>query len=387
MKDTVMNRESATPNVVEINDPQQLEELRLLWTLFLPQTRGVSFFHTLDWLQCYWRHFGADQQLRVLVASSGHTPIGILPLTVVPEKTRLGTLRVLTYPLHEWGTFFGPIGPNPTATLTLAFQYLRETSRDWDLLDMRWVNRDEHDHLRTQWALEHAGYRVREAIWKTTSLVEMQGGWDEYWQSRSSKMRNNLQRDVKHLSRHGEIEHVRYRPAGASFGDDDPRWDLYDACVEIAAASWQGSSETGTTLSHPSVAAFLRESHALAVKHGMVDLNLLRVDGKPVAYSYNYMAAGQLTGIRRGHLPEYAAGGAGNVLFLHMLRDSFEREDQSLDLGPGWLDIKRRWTNRLMNSYRYTHYPLLDPRAQLLRVKRWAWGSSTDKAYVVPSTP
>jgi len=375
-----MSNEPSRPHVVEINDPERLEELRLIWTLLASQTRGASFFHTLDWLQCYWKHFGAGQHLRVLVVLSGNKPIGILPLTVVRERTRVGMVRVLTYPLHDWGTFFGPIGPNPTATLTLAMQHIRNTPRDWELLDMRWVNRHEHDHLRTQWAIEHAGYSALETTWKTTTLIDMQEGWEPYWQSRSSKLRNNVSRDFRHVEQCGQVEHVRYRPAGAVYGDDDPRWDLYDVCVELAEASWQGSSETGTTLSHPRVAVFLREAHALAARNGMVDINLLFIDGKPVAFSYNYVTNGRLTGIRRGHLPEFADCGVGNVLFVKMLRDSFDRDDQCLDLGPESLRAKRRWGTRVINSYRYTHYPLLAPRAQLLRLKhRVTAGPANDK--------
>ncbi len=364
-----MSRESASPQVVEINRIDQLEDLRLIWTLLASQTRDASFFHTLDWLQAYWRHFGAEQQLRVLVVWSGPTPVGILPLTVIRERTRLGTVRVLTYPLHDWGTFFGPIGPNPTATLTLALQHIRNTPRTWDLVDLRWVNRDEHDHLRTPWAMQHAGYEVRESIWKTTSLIDMTNDWDGYWQSRSSKMRNNTIRDERRLSEMGTVELERYRPTGAAYGDDDPRWDLYNTCCEIAQASWQGTSDSGTTLSHDSVCHFFRQAHALAAKNGMVDLNLLKVNGKAVAYAYNYITAGRLSGVRRGHLPAFASCGVGNVLFSRMLQDSFEREDCVLDMGPDSMDIKRRWSTRLVDSYRYTHYPLLAPRAQLLRLK------------------
>lgn len=369
--------EPAMPNVVEINSPEQLEQLRLVWNLLVSQTRGASLFHTLDWLQVYWKHFGAGQRLRVLVISSGHTPIGILPLTVVREKTRVGTVRVLTYPLRDWGTFYGPIGPNPTATLTLGLQHIRNTPRDWDLLDMRWVNRDAQDHLRTPWAMEHAGYTVRESTWKTSELIEMDDEWDEYWKSRSSKMRNNLRRDEKRLQRAGTVEYIRYRPAGSSFGDDDPRWDLYETCRELAEASWQGASRTGTTLSHEQVAGYFRDVHAIAVKNGMVDINILKVDGQAVAFSYNYVCDGRLIGVRRGHRRQFT--GAGNVLFVRMIRDSFGRDDTCLDLGPGSQEIKRRWSTQTVSSYRYTHYPLLAPRVQLLRLKHLAMASQTSE--------
>ena len=53
--------------IVEINDAAELANYRLLWSSLLPQTRRASFFHSLDWLEVYWRHYGHEQRLRVLV--------------------------------------------------------------------------------------------------------------------------------------------------------------------------------------------------------------------------------------------------------------------------------------------------------------------------------
>ena len=152
-------------------------------------------------------------------------------------------------------------------------------------------------------------------------------------------------------------------------------WDLYDACVDIACASWQGKSTTGTTLSHGSVEQYFRDAHAQAARLGMLDLNLLTVNKRPVAFSYNYACQGKLIGVRRGHLREVAKHGVGNVLFVKMLRDSFQRGDRSLDLGTGTLNAKNRWCSRITESYRYTHYPLLSPRVQMLRLKHVAMPS------------
>jgi hypothetical protein len=164
---------------------------------------------------------------------------------------------------------------------------------------------------------------------------------------------------------------VRYRPLGAAHGDGDPRWDLYDACVDLARRSWQGSSRNGTTLSHTTVSGFLRETHALAAKAGAVDLNLLKLNGRPIAFNYNYHQQGRVTGLRLGYDPEYSHIGPGNVLYALSLRDSFERGDHTFDLGVGFAPAKRGWYTRLATSYRYVHYSLTAPRVQLVRMKRW----------------
>ena len=390
--------ESAALRVTEIDCVEELEDLRLTWNALWPRTSGASFYHTLDWLQVYWRHFGAGQRLRVLVVTSDRTPIGILPLTVVTEQTRLGRVRVLTYPLRDWGTYYGPIGPNPTATLTMAMRHVHARRRDWDLLDLRWVNRDEHDHCRTPWSMDRAGFDARESVWKTVAVIDVDGDWNTYWMSRSAKLRQNVRRWEGHLKRLGEVEHIRYRPAGAARGDGDPRWDLYEACLDVARTSWQGRSTTGTTLSHESVEAYFRESHERAAKLGMLDLNLLTVDRQPVAFFYNYTSDGNIAGTRRGHRESLDRHGVGHVLFARMLSDSWARGDQSLDLGPGTMDYKARWCTRFAHSYRYTHYPRWAPRASCCgsnigwsaattrtRFRRAMWSAGIGKS--PPSTP
>jgi CelD/BcsL family acetyltransferase involved in cellulose biosynthesis len=357
--------------VVEINRVEDLEPLRLVWHALWTKTRRATFFQTLDWLQTYWRHFGRNQKLRALVVHSGGEPIGILPLTVITESTRIGRVRVLTYPLHDWGTFYGPIGPNLTATLTVAMQHLHRTPRDWDLLDLRWVNKHELDRGRTPQAMQSAGFQGRESIWTETALVEFGGTFDDYLNSRTTRFRSNVRRYERRVAKMGDVAYERYRPLGAAQGDDDPRWDLFDECVELAERSWQGSSPDGTTLSSPPVHQFLRDAHRMAAKTGTLDLNLLRIDGHPAAFGYNYHWQGQVYGLRAGYAPEFAKGGVGSVLYLNTFRDSIERGDHSIDLGVGSIGVKQNWLTRVARSFRYTHYPLGAPRAQLLRLKHW----------------
>jgi CelD/BcsL family acetyltransferase involved in cellulose biosynthesis len=357
--------------VREINRIDDLAEFRHDWHRLWAQTPLASFFHTLDWLEVYWRHYAADQKLRVLIVSDARQPIGVLPLVVTTERTRVGPVRVLTYPLHDWGDTYGPIGPNPAITLAAGLEHIRRTRRDWDLLEFRWLPSDS-DTTTTQQAMRGAGFQAYQTVWTHTAVIDLAGTWDDYLAGRHSKWRNNLNRWERRLRERGEIEFVRYRPVGSAQHDDDPRWDLYDACEELARRSWQGSSTTGTTLSHESVRPFLRESHVAAVRAGLLDLNLLFLGGTPVAYAYNYHCGGLVYGLRIGYDPEFRQAGAGNCLYARAIRDSFARGDRLYDLGPGSFDAKRYYWSRILPILRFSHFPTLAIRAQLLRMKRWA---------------
>ncbi|HZZ29982.1 MAG TPA: GNAT family N-acetyltransferase [Pirellulales bacterium] len=381
-------------NVTELNSLSELSGLQTVWGDLLAATPGATFFQSLPWLQTYWQFYGdgvsalshaanentapvRPERLRVLVVEANRELVGILPLVMTTEPYRVGPVRVLGYPLAGWGSFYGPIGPHPAATLQAGLQHIRRTDRDWDLLDLRWVDA-EIDSNNTPQAMQAAGFGFDRQVWHQSAQVDLTPGWENYWGTRKSTWRSNVRRCERLLLKRGKLEYFRYRPLGEAHADGDPRWDLYDTCVQLAERSWQGDSSTGTTLSHDSVRSYLRAAHESAARAGAVDMNLLLLRDKPVAFSYNYHYRGWVYGVRNGYDPMAVQEGAGTVLLGKMIEDSCLCGDRLIDLGPNYLECKRYWLTRLQPAYHYTHFHPARLRAQALRlkriVKRWlAW--------------
>jgi CelD/BcsL family acetyltransferase involved in cellulose biosynthesis len=354
--------------VREYNSVEELAQLRDAWRRLHEQTPQASFFQSLDWLEVYWRHHGARQRLRVLALEDRDATTGILPLVVRRERTKLGSLRFLTYPLDYWGSFYGPIGANPHAVWAAGLDYLRSAPRDWDVLEPRWVGGQQDDRGRLERLLCGAGMQPVVTALDSAAVIELDGTWDEYFSRRTAKWRNNYRRWGRRIDELGKVTHVRHRPTGGT--DGDPRWDLYDQCREIAKASWQGSSKTGTTLTHSSVADFLRDVHEAAAHCGGLDLNLLYLNERPIAFAYNYHFRGQVFGLRVGYDPELKNIGAGNLLYARVIEDSFRRGDWRYDIGPGTLDAKRQLWTDVLPIYRLSCFRSYSLRHQLLRLKR-----------------
>ncbi len=357
-------------DVVEISDIEALADYRWAWESLLSETPGASFFHSLEWLRAYWKHFGEQKRLRVLVVLAEGRPQGIVPLVLRPERTRLGWLRVLGYPLDDWGSFYGPIGPAGCQTLAHALAWVQEGPADWDLVELRGIEEGTAADSATAEAFETAGCPALRTVWAHTAVVEFAGDWESYLASRPAKWRSNYRRLLRRLQWEGKVEHIRYRPGGETTCEIDPRWDLYEACEAVARRSWQAESATGTTLCHESVRGFLRDAHQAASGRGEVDLNLLCLDGQPIAFAYNYVREGRLYGLRAGYDAALARLGPGSVLQGLMLCDSFRRKDTLLDLGFTSLDLKRHIATRVVAAVRYSHFGP-SARAQILRVKRW----------------
>jgi CelD/BcsL family acetyltransferase involved in cellulose biosynthesis len=359
--------------VREFRDIADLKAYREIWNQLLAQTANASYFLSYDWLENYWEHCRADQQLRVLIVETNDhlsQVIGILPLVIRREETKLGQVRVLTFPLHGWGTSYGPLGPDPSTTLAHGCRYLASQRRDYELFDLRWLDDRMGLGEAASQAMRCAGFANRRAVWFDAYHVNLGEGWDAYWASRTSHWRTNVRSNLKKLAKLGPVEYVRHRPRGETVGDLDPRWDLYETSVDLAARGWQGQRTDGTTLSHPQVREYLRSAHEIAGRFGAADINLLYVAGQPVAFAYNYAYRGHVYGMRAGYDPAYKSLGAGSALAYHMIQDSCQRGDHVLDLGPGNMPSKINWLNEVVPAYHFTNYSPWSWRAWGLRLKR-----------------
>ena len=353
--------------VREINHLSELEKYREQWADLLAQTRKATFFHTFDWLEVYWKHFGAGQHLRTLLVYEDDEQLaGIVPLVVRREKRRCGNVKLLTFPLDDWGSYYGPIGADPAQLLIEALRHVRRTRCDWHVISLRWLDESEESWRP---ALKEAGLYAYRSVRAVTSVSMLEQGWDAYFDSRSSKWRNNYRRAVRRLAELGEPQLVRYRPRGAAHQETDPRWDLYEACLQVAGNSWQASSQDGTTISHDSIADYLRDTHEVACRLGAADVNLLMLHGSPVAFAYNYYFDRSVYGLRIGYDPQWAKYAVGMQLYVKIFQDSCERGDVRYDMGPGSVDYKRQLACNQYDVVQYDHFHPVVPTAQLMRLK------------------
>lgn len=368
--------------VVEINDVEELAQYRLLWNSLFASTPNATFFLTIDWLETYWRYFGHDQKLRVLIVFAAGEPIGILPLCVRTEPYRLSKVRVLTYPLQNWSTWFGPIGPNPASTMLAAMQHIRSTPRDWDMIELRWVSDEATQGGKSARAMRVAGLFSERQEYQWTSLIDLPASWDEYLANKSPSLRRQFRRTLRELFADGHAEYIRHRPLPAAEGDGDPRWDLYCMCESVADASWQSHVVDGNTLTHERVREYFQAAHQAAARLGMVDINVLTLGGRPAAFLYGYHYQGLVSALRTG-FDASTSGGIGSALMLLSIEDSCRRGDRTLDFGPGEREHKRRLRTRTESTYRLTYTPLDSWRSQAVRLTRWAKSRLPRRADVV----
>jgi CelD/BcsL family acetyltransferase involved in cellulose biosynthesis len=367
--------------VDRISSLSDLQQHREAWNDLARRTPRAQFFQTYDWFATYWKHFGKGQRMEVLFVADGSQLVGIVPLIIRSERRRVGNVRVLTYPLDDWGSFFGPVTTDPQRTISATINYVAEQIQGWDVFSWRWLADGDDAATAVADEMARAGMRVFPLVRGTTAVIDLPKKWDDYLASRSSKFRNNLRRWRRRVSEKGTLRFEKYRPGGEQTGDTDPRWDLYDTCERLAERSWQGSSETGTTLSHDSVRPFLRDVHREAATLGAADVNLMYLDDAPVAFEYGYWWQGYKYSLRFGYDGGLCRIGVGNLMWLDTIAASVAAGDHTVDMGPGSLEYKRHFMTRTADCLTLEHYRRSAPKAQAIAVKQIL------KSWWSPATP
>ncbi len=322
-------------SVFEINDLATLAELQPLWSDLLHKTLRPAFCQTWEWLQLYWTHFGERQRLRVFCVERNGDTIG---LTVLIEQQTHGR-RELTLP-NVGVEMLWPLGVNPYwSWLAVGNQLQTELTRKHSL-DLRGLP-DPQD--RTLVALNAAGLSVRSQSWTSTSLLRLDGDFADLWSRVAPPLRNVVELGEQRLATLGPTNFVRFRPHTTSHTHPQFPDELYQDCLTIALNDEQQLARADSVLNAPERHQFLRDLLPWAWQHAAADLCLLLVGSRPVAFRFHTLVRGHLRTVWTGVDAEFRQLPLATLLLHRTLRDSAQRGDVELDLGPTHADVARDW--------------------------------------------
>ena len=237
----------------ELNRIDDFDAVRATWHRLWSRDRAGDVLSNARVDRNGSAHYPDPQKLRVILVERRGEIIGIVPFCVRTERRKVGSLRMLTYPLNDWGTFFGPIGPQPGTAFRAALRHIRSTPRDWDLIDLCWVDEAASEFLEVGLAMREAGFGLSARPRMEVRICRMDGDWESFVAGKSHNWRRQMRRDLHQLEAAGEVRLLRYRPEAGGSGAEPEHFEIYQLCEEIAKKSWQADAELQSTLCSPRV--------------------------------------------------------------------------------------------------------------------------------------
>jgi CelD/BcsL family acetyltransferase involved in cellulose biosynthesis len=286
----------------------------------LAASEDATPFQTWGWARSWLAHLGDGGE--PWLALVGEPAEGLLALVV----RRVRGLRILSLIGHGTSDYLGPLGAaRAPAALRAIGATLRAHARGFDLVDLLSLYADDAQRA----ALAEGIGRSHERLYERCPFVRLEGSWDQYLASRSTRQRKHIKQFAKRLES-PELA-VACEPATAA---------VFDELVEVERGSWKWEQGL-SALRQPARQAFLRALLTQnAVRH---ELWTLRERGRIAAFAI--VLRGERT--RYYYLPTHRgdAPGAGNLLLLALLRDSFATGVAEFDFLQGDETYKGKWAN------------------------------------------
>lgn len=316
-------------------------ELEPIWNPLLMRSDTDTVFLTFEWLTTWWRCFGGDAELLVLVVRRGGEPVALAPLIVAhePNGGRWPTqVRFLANTYSMRANFILTESAQPA--LEAIFDYLASAGPAWDRMKFDYMPEDSTAHRLAPAACRRAHLRWGVLPSLISPYLVLAGAdWDEMLAGINSGFRRALVQSERR---------VLSRESGRTViccGRDTLEYGLA-ACRQVALTTWQHAR--GSSIASSDVVwEFYRSLAAVAADRGWLRIGVLEAHNQPIAFAYALLYHDVLYELKIGYHPGFRNLSPGHVLKAAMIRDALAVGALAWDMLGVNDDYKMQWAPRV----------------------------------------
>jgi CelD/BcsL family acetyltransferase involved in cellulose biosynthesis len=309
-------------------------QLRLEWDALVERLDLPSPFHSWDWNYVWWRHFGGNSRLRIVVFRSDGRLAGLAQL----HERRHGGWLTSIVPIG-WGNLLTEqlelLFPNQERTRLLGElrRFLSRSSWSWIGLS----GLDQSD-LREPW--EGLGIVNRKDM--PFEYRELPRSWDEMVRGLNRSMRSNVKYYPKLMLRSGCPFELRVAESPADVASALPAvYRLHSARAEVR----EGVAHKDY-LERSDHRAFLDDVAPRLAARGEMKVGLLEVRGEVVATQMWLEKSKTMFLYYSGYLPEWSRYSVAMVTTSEILKHGIARGLDRVEFLRGTGQFKTRWDTR-----------------------------------------
>lgn len=186
--------------------------------------------------------------------------------------------------------------------------------------------------------LRSAGYRVAVSVEQRSPILALPENWDDLLATVSRNLRSIVRRYTKRLAREGTLV---FRTST----DERLEQDLRSFLV-VEGSGWKGAAGSAIR-SDPRATTLYTEFARAAARRGSLRLQVLELDGAPIAVDYTCVVGDCAFLLKTGFDERYARLSPGLVLRSHALQSAIGERLRHYDFLGGPDRYKVQWTAEL----------------------------------------
>jgi CelD/BcsL family acetyltransferase involved in cellulose biosynthesis len=362
--------------VKEINEYAQFIELREQWNNVLSRSKDNEVFLTWEWLSTWWRHYGKERELTILLAEDGEKIVAIAPLMCSVYKLfglRLRRIEFLGTEHTDYRNFI--LTEKKAESLKLFLRYLSKL--DWDCLEFRNIPETAESIAILRGILGKL-HMQNEKVLSTCFYIPLCVSWDVFLKKMSGNMRHNLRRKMKRLEQ-------KYNVAFRRQDDISSVQQGIETFVHLHQKRWSSKGFQGSFGADPTFQDFLLDVSKCFAEKKWLNLSFLTANDKPISGALSFEYNNTLSFYHLGYDPAYSKFGVGNLLISHLIEDSIQKGKAKFDFLEGPELYKESWASLSRNilEVRFVQnrlLPILYDR--ITRSEGYEWTRNSNNEYL-----
>lgn len=341
-------RYSGQPNALVrvrlVRTALELQSLRPEWQRLHSEAAVASVFNDWAWQAAWWRLYGRERELQVIVATRGDKTVGILPL-YAQTTTQLGLpvrmLRLLgeggdTYP-DDLGPLFAR-GEEAELAIMLATAMLRLPS--YDVAALADIDASSEFPAALAATAQLAQLRCSLGRAQRIACLRLPDDWNDFLASVSGHRRAQIRQKRLNLER-------EHRTRFFVWNDAERLGAAVLRLAELHRKRWGAASSAFASAEY-------RELHLATMRDALardrLRLYCLEIGGDLAAMLYAYRLREHIFLVQAGFNPQYARWSPGSVLLEYALEHAITEGNHALDFLRG----EHRYKERLATHWRET---------------------------------
>ena len=310
--------------IEEVGTEEEFLSLEPVWNDVVQRSDMDHPFFTFEWLSTWWKAFGKNKELFILLVKDGAEIIAIAPLMKVRMKWRGMPVSAVSLMTNEHSYRSGIIiGKNDERIGTAIVDHLQASACRCDIMKFDLIPQDSLSYKILRDALELKEVAYVEMRSSHSPYIAITGSWDDYLKNRSRNLRSKLKLTFNQMKRQDSLEAVQYTSA-----------DISQAIAEVLAISrntWK--YKAGTAIASDPASTFFYASLAeKAAAKGWLSIRVLKLKGTPVAFTYNLDYGKKSYYLKTGFNEAYRNLSTGGFLIFTSIKECFEKGFVEYDL-------------------------------------------------------
>jgi CelD/BcsL family acetyltransferase involved in cellulose biosynthesis len=339
--------------MIEISKIESMDELLKIeneWNELAEKSNPDNVFISFDWVLNWWKYFGLNNKMFIMLAKKDERIIGIAPLMLSPTKmlgVSLKKLEFIGMPLSDYCDFIiepDVLEDETNFILKEFYDYILQKSILWSFVKLNRLSDSSQTLEISKQVLSSRKLRMYSVM--QTDICPSYFFDDEWKEFRESINSRTTRKRLNQLRNMGNLDFLTLE----SEVDSEKNLQLLNLFFEQHKKRWDNSS-TPSMFTDENYKTFFISVFMSLLDKKKADLYCLKLNDTPVAFQFAFLGKVKFMAYISSYDCSYAKNSPGIVMHKFVMEHCASRKYKEFDMMRGNEKYKLDFANKIKKNY------------------------------------